>query len=161
MANNRGKEWEERFKKDFLATVENSVVIRIPDQVSKNKETSRNICDFICYAYPLMYLIECKTVKEGRTFQFSKFRQYDLMIKYKDIVGICPYVVIWFQEYDKVLAVRIDEIERMKNDGKKSININMLKEKMYNIIDIQTSKLRIFVRGDYSVLINHEANRWR
>lgn len=159
MAINRGKQWEDRFNKDFLKTINDSIVIRLPDQVSRYKGHSSNICDFICYKYPIMFLIECKTVKKNGTFSITSFSQYESLLVYKDIKGVAPYVIIWFQEYDKVLAVRINDIEKMKDDGKKSVNVKMLNnddKKLYNIIDIPFIKKRVFLECDYNIVYDKE-----
>ena len=42
----------------------------------------------------------------------------------------------------------------MKEDGKKSFNIKMLKENTYRIIEIPSVKKRVFLDADYSVLKN-------
>jgi hypothetical protein len=41
----------------------------------------------------------------------------------------------------------------MKEDGKKSVNIKMLSEDSYRILKIPTEKKRVFLEGDYSILM--------
>ena len=77
----RGKQFEEQFKKDWKESMPDSFCYRLHDQVTGYKVTSRNPCDFICYKFPYLYLLEIKS-HEGNTFPFSAFRQYDEMIKY-------------------------------------------------------------------------------
>lgn len=40
----------------------------------------------------------------------------------------------------------------MVNDGKKSISLKMLDEKLYNIIEIPSVKKRVFLESDYTIL---------
>ena len=45
-------------------------------------------------------------------------------------------------------------MEKMVNDGEKSIGLRMLKEGLYNIIEIPGEKKRIFIEPDLHYLIN-------
>ena len=58
MAVNKGKQFEERVKKDWLESFPGSALTRLYDQVSGYKEVSRNICDFI-------YHLDCFTSTLG------------------------------------------------------------------------------------------------
>ena len=69
MAVNRGKQFEAKFKEDFLK-IPNSTIDRLYDSVSGYKSVS-NISDFIAYRYPFCFYIECKS-HEGNTFPFAK-----------------------------------------------------------------------------------------
>ncbi len=42
----------------------------------------------------------------------------------------------------------------MKADDKKSVNVKMLDDKSYNIIEIPSVKKRVFLDSDYSCLLN-------
>lgn len=167
MAVNKGKQWEDKFKKDFekLLTNKNGAkigcIIRLKDQVSKYKGTSSNPCDFICFILGLMFLVECKSVKKGKTFSISgkNFKQYEDLLNFKNITGVCPYVIIWFREFQKVIAVRINEIEKMKLDKKKSINLKMLGTQDYEIIEIPSVLRRVFLDCDYSILVSTEIQK--
>ena len=59
---NRGKQWEKRFEQDWQNSFPQGVVIRLADQVSGYKNTSKNICDFICFDTYHFWLAECKTI---------------------------------------------------------------------------------------------------
>lgn len=164
MARDRGKQFEDKLKKDWEKSLPSSFILRIPDQVSMYKNTSENICDFMMYNEPKLFLVEVKTV-EGNTFsiqteskeiagKMTPFRQYYKLLKYKDYKGVFPGVMIWFQKHDKVVWFPIDSIEKMINDGKKSINIKMLKEQEYFMLDIPSVKKRVFMDSDYSVMMS-------
>lgn len=110
-----------------------------------------NISDFICYSYPFQFYIECKTIK-GNTFNFSNLKQYEKLKDKKPVNGTRRGVIIWFNEKDKVVYVPIVEIEKMKNDGKKSVHINMIESDIYKVIEIPSIKKRTMMESDYKVL---------
>ena len=145
---NVGKNFEERFKEDF-SRIPNSLVIRIPDQMSGYKASS-NICDFICYVYPNIFLIECKSC-QGASLPFANISQYDKLKMKIGIEGVRVGVVLWLYEKDKVFYIPASTIKRMKEEGKKSVGIKAVEEG-YNIIEIPSTKLRTYMKSDYSIL---------
>lgn len=151
MAVNRGKQFEAKFAEDWKLTFPNSFCLRLPDQQSRYFGTSRNISDYICYNYPNLYLLECKT-HYGNTFPFSEFRQYEKLLDFKNLYGGVVGLILWFIDHDKVLYIPIDSIEKMKLANKKSVNIKMLAEKEFVIYDLPSIKKRVFMNTDYSML---------
>lgn len=151
MAKSKGKEFEEQFKRDWLGTFPNSVCYRLPDQQSRYKHSSKNPCDFFCFEYTIgkLCLVEVKS-HLGNTLPFSCIKQYDELLKYIDTPGVIAGVVAWFIDHDKVLWISIEEMEKMKKDNKKSINIKMLEESLYNIVDVPSIKKRTYLSSDYS-----------
>ena len=76
---NRGKQFEERFRKDWERTFPKSFILRLKDNTSQYKNESQNPCDFICFKSPKLHLIECKA-HYGTTVNFkSDIRQLDLL----------------------------------------------------------------------------------
>lgn len=151
MSDNYGKNFETKFKKDFLKTVPNSTIDRIYDTVNGLKGVS-NICDFIGYTYPNIFYLECKTHK-GASIPFEKITQYQKLSEKVGIPGVRAGVILWLYEKDIVLYIPISTIRQMKNDGKKSVGLKALTEE-YNIKIIPSVKKRIFMDSDYSCLIN-------
>lgn len=145
---NVGKNFEERFKEDF-SRIPNSLVIRIPDQMSGYKASS-NICDFICYVYPNIFLIECKS-HAGASIPFANISQYDKLKMKIGIKGVRVGVVLWLYEKDKVFYIPASTIKCMKEEGKKSVGLKAVEEG-YNIIEIPSTKLRTYMKSDYSIL---------
>lgn len=152
MAVNKGKQFEERFKKDWLESFPGSALTRLYDQVSGYKEVSRNICDFICYNHPYQFFIECKSHK-GASIPFDKISQYDKMKDVVGIKGVRAGVILWLYDKDKVFYIPISTITEMKKDDKKSVGLKAVEEG-YNIIEIPSEKLRTFMKSDYSCLMN-------
>lgn len=58
-------------------------------------------------------------------------------------------------DHEKIVYLPTSTVTQMMADGKKSFNIKMLNEKLYNIIEIPAVKKRsnsIFLTADYSIL---------
>lgn len=150
MAYNKGKAWELKFKEDFKKSLPDSTIDRIYDQISNYKNIS-NVSDFIAYSYPNIFYIECKS-KKGNTFPFVNLIQYEKLLSKVGIKGVRAGVILWFIDHDIILYVPISTITKMKEEGKKSVNIKDIDN--YNIIKIPSVKKRVFSSGDYSVLLN-------
>ena len=149
---NLGKKFEEVFKENWKKCFPNTFIFRLRDQMTGYKETSQNPCDFICFpGNNILYMLECKEHR-GASIPFSAIPQYERLLNYKNTPNVVAGCIIWFSEKDLVVFVPILEIEKMVLDGRKSIGIKMLKEKLYNIIEIPSEKKRVFLDSDYSVL---------
>lgn len=151
MAENYGKAFEQRFKRDF-SKLPNSTIDRIYDTTNGFRGI-KNICDFIGYVYPNIYYFECKSIK-GNTFPLTNLKQYDKLILKKDIKGVKVGVILWFREHDQILFVPITTFEKLKNNNKKSFNIKMVGEDEYPSIIIPSIRKRTFLESDYTVLLN-------
>lgn len=146
---NLGKQFELKFKEDF-SKIPESTIDRIYDVTTGYKNIS-NVCDFICYKYPNIFYIECKSHK-GASFPFVNLTQYSKLKDKVGIKGVRAGVILWLYEKDLVLYVPINTISQMMIDGKKSVGIRDLDK--YNIIKIPSIKKRVFMDSDYSILLN-------
>lgn len=153
MATNKGKAFEVKFKSDF-SKIEGSTIDRIYDSVSGYKNI-RNVCDFIAYVYPRIYYMECKSHK-GNTFPLTNLKQYPDLLRKKGIKGVVAGAIIWFIERDKVIFVPIETFEQLFAEGKKSVNVKMIGDPNYKILEIPSTKKRTFMDSDYSVLLDFE-----
>ena len=151
MGLSRGKQFEKKFANDFLK-IENSSLDRLYDVTSGYKSISQ-ISDFIGYIYPNIFYLECKTHK-GNTFPLANLTQYEKLLPKVGIKGVRVGMILWMIEHDVIVYIPISSIKKMKEDGKKSFNIKMLKETTYRIIEIPSVKKRVFLDADYSVLKN-------
>lgn len=149
MSTNYGKKWEQKFKEDFLK-VPGATLTRLYDTMNGFKSIS-NISDFIGYIYPFEFYLECKST-EGNTFPLSRLTQRDKLATTMNKKGVNAGVVLWFIDHNKVCYVAIEEILRLEELGKKSINIKMVGDTDYNVHEIPSVKKRIFLDSDYNKL---------
>lgn len=156
MSDNRGKQFEQKFKIDFLKTVPNSTIDRLYDSMNGYKAIS-NISDFIGYSYPNIFYLECKTHK-GASIPFENITQYDKLKQKIGIPGVRAGVILWLYEQDvDVLYIPISTIKQMKADGLKSVGIRHLDNAKYKIYRCPTLKRKpVFLDTDYSILMNLE-----
>lgn len=152
MAQNKGKAFELKFKMDFEKSFPEGTIDRIYDTTNGYKTIS-NICDFLGYNYPNIFYLECKS-HLGNTFPLANLTQYDKLVVKVGIKGVRVGVILWFIDHDTICYVPVSSIIKMKEDGKKSVNIKMLDEDTYKILKIPAEKKRVFLDGDYSILMS-------
>lgn len=147
---NRAKAFETRFKADWLRSMPQSFCYRLYDTTSGYRGIS-NVSDFICYSYPYIYLLDCKS-SDSNTFSVD-FRQYDDMIKYKDIKGLCVGIIWWSIPNESVVFIPVQTFEQLRKEGKKSFNFKkMINDPNYKSQVIPSNKLRTYLQSDYSVM---------
>ena len=146
----RGKQFEARFREDWERTFPDSLILRIPDQMSGYKGASKNICDFIEFDGKVLYFTECKT-HAGASIPFDKITQYDSMLPFVGKLNVRVGVVLWLYEKDVVYYIPVSTIIQMKKDGKKSVGIKAY-EDGYNIKVVPSKRLRVFLKSDYSFM---------
>ena len=150
MALNKGKQWEAKINEDF-SKLPGATIDRIYDTVNGLKSIS-NISDFIAYKYPFHFYLEAKSCK-GNTFPLTNLTQYE-KLKYKvGIPGVRAGVLLWFTDHKRVCYAPISTITKLKEDGKKSVNIKMLDSNEYNIKEIPSITKRVYPDCDYSILM--------
>jgi Holliday junction resolvase len=153
-----GKKFESRFATDYKRCFPDTLIYRLPDQQSGYAGGgSSNPCDFMCYPGNCVLMVECKA-HSGASISFNDIRQYDKMLDFKGLYKTFPGVVVWFYEKDTVIWVSIEEMEKMRFDGEKSIGLRMIDskkpyKKSYNIITLPSKKLRTFMETDYNYLV--------
>lgn len=151
MGINRGKQFEGKFKNDFLK-IPNSSLDRLYDTQNGYKSISQ-ISDYIGYVYPNIFYLECKC-HEGNTFPLENLTQYAKLKQKVGIPGVRAGVVIWFIDHDKIIYVPITTITKLHADKKKSVNIRTISHDEYDFVDIPVEKRRVFLDADYSALLN-------
>lgn len=148
MANNRGKQWETKVREDFHRTFPLGSIDRLYDPVGGYLGV-HNISDFIAYKYPNIFYLECKSIG-GNTFPLSNLKQYESLLPKVGLPGVRVGVIIWFYDHDKVIYAPISTVTKMKEDGKKSINIKDVVN--YNLITVPGVKKRVYIDCDYTFL---------
>ena len=157
MAVNRGKQWEAKLKEDF-SKMSGAYIYRVPDQLGGLKGQT-GICDFIAYKFPKIFFIEAKTIL-GNTFPLTNFTQFDKLMSIPNIQGVHRGVMLWFQDHQRVLYVPLLTIAKMKQDGKKSVNIRTIDSDGYEYLNIPSIQKRVFLDSDYSVMLELPDNDW-
>lgn len=150
MPDNYGKKFEEKFKRDWTSSIEGGLIVRLYDVTSGYLAVS-TISDYICYKYPNIFFIECKTHK-GASIPFSAISQYDKLLSVCGIPGVRSGVILWLYEKDKVLYIPANTLKKVREAGEKSVGLRHLDK--YRIIEIPSKKLRFFMDSDYSVLLS-------
>ena len=141
-----GKEFERQVYKNF-SELENVSIDRIPDQVTRYKGSSSNICDFIVYDKPNLIYLECKTV-HGSTLPFSNIRenQWNGLLEKSEIDGVIAGVMCWWVDKDVTKFIPIQLIDVLRNElGAKSIRFDFLHP---DAIYIHGKKKRVFYEYD-------------
>lgn len=152
MSINKGKAFEAKFKEDWEKTNPSSFLMRIYD-TTNGYMGIKNLCDYVAYNKPNMFLMELKSTQRN-TLPFTNITQYDKLKELVGIEGLRLGVIIWFIPHDKVIYVPVKSIIQMVADGKKSVNIKMLEEGIYPMIEIPSVKKRVYLDSDYSILTN-------
>lgn len=150
MATNYGKQWEQKVMQDF-AKLPGATIDRIYDVTTGYKSIS-NISDTIAYKFPNIFYLECKSI-HGNTFPLTGLTQYDKLVAKVGIPGVRSGVALWFVDHRTVCYVPVSTFIKLKEDGKKSVNIKMLSTNEYNIKLIPSITKRVFPECDYSVLM--------
>lgn len=153
MGVNLGKRWEAKFKECWKKTVPDSFILRLTDPQAGYYGV-RNVCDFICYKDPLLFLVENKSTY-GNTFPLANLRQYSSLIKYKDVPGVVPGVMLWFIDHSKVIWVPITTFEKLYADEKKSFNVKMIGGDEYESFEIESTKKKVFLDSNYLPFYEH------
>lgn len=149
MAKNYGKEFEQKFKEDFLK-IENSTLDRLYDTMNGYKSISQ-VSDFIGFVKPNIFYLECKSHR-GASIPMDNITQYDKLKKKVGIPGVRTGVVLWLIDKDTVMYVPMSTLKQLKDDGEKSVGIRHIGK--YNIKLVPSVKKRVFMDSDYSVLLN-------
>ena len=111
---------------------------RIPDQMT-GFYGSKNICDFTLFKSPNMYYIESKATWEDR-FDFSMLTptQHDGLLKKSKIPNVYGVVIVLFAHHQRAFIIDINEIKRLEDKGKHSLNIKKIDKWGITYTEIQT-----------------------
>ena len=153
---NRGKQFEDQIR-SALEAVPETAVDRLIDPQAGYAGVG-NICDFQVYHYPHEFYLECKSCY-GNTLSIhtnnpkNKYgavsnTQWEGMLKHSYVAGVVAGVFIWFIDHDITIFVPIQTLERVRNEGAKSINIRNLKPLNYEYYIVPATKKRVFFEYD-------------
>lgn len=145
-SNSRGKKFEDIIKK-AIQQVPNTACIRLYDTTNGFIGVN-NPADFIGYHYPNMYCLECKSI-EGNTLNFKsdiRPNQWEGLLELSKCKHLVAGFLVWFVDHDLTVFVSIEEMQKLKDDGQKSLNVNKLPK--HFVID--STKKRTFFEYDFT-----------
>ena len=93
MSVNRGKQFEDKFKEQWVKCFPKTFVLRLYDQVSGYKVVSQNACDFLCFPKGHLFMVECKS-HDGASMSFDDIPQYNRLLQYKNLENVHPGILI-------------------------------------------------------------------
>ena len=139
MSDDIGKKAEKKIKEWLDRPEDGYSFTRLYDQLSGYVNTSRNICDFICYKYPYIYYIESKaTWKDNFAFNMIQDHQRDGLLEKSKINGCQGWVIVLFASYQRAFKFNIDDIVKLSNEGQKSLNIKKIDKWPIRYKELQT-----------------------
>lgn len=154
-----GKEAEKRVHTWLDRPEEGYCLDRVKDQVS-GYLGSRNICDFTLFKSPDYYYIECKETENDRFdfVQISGFPTYDETYQFGGLISkskidhVYGVIILLFTSYQRAFIIDINEIDRLNQSGRKSLNIKKIDSwgiKYREIETIPSRKKLLDYRGDF------------
>lgn len=146
MNSNLGKKAETKIREWLDRPKEGYCLDRLKDQMT-GFYGSKNICDFTLFKSPYMYYIESKATYNDR-FDFSmisgfntpndKTCQYGGLLSKSDIDSVFGIIIILFASHRRAFIINIKEIDRLKESGKKSLNIKKIDKWGISYKEIET-----------------------
>lgn len=133
MSNYSGKTWESDFRESFKGTKLEKGLMRLHD-VTNGFSGCNNPFDFLVYNYPSLFCFELKAVQDRR-LDFAKIRpnQVEGLSKWSENKGVIAGVLVNFYTYSQIFFVPIQLILKLKESGKKSINLDFCNEYCYKV----------------------------
>ena len=122
-AQNRGKNFESQIRSAF-ENLPNVSFDRLPDPMA-GYSGIKNICDFSMFCSPDMFYIECKSLY-GNTLNYAGAitkNQWNGMLEKSKILRCVAGVVVWYIDHDVTAFVPIQELQKHRDAGNKSLNI--------------------------------------
>lgn len=155
---NEGKAFEDQIRNALNKPELNISMDRFNDDMSGYAKVA-NISDFCCYKFPYMYYLECKSTYDN-TLNFKSDiseKQWNGMLDKSKLFGIIAGVCVWYISYDETYFVPIQELARLKQEGKKSLNIKDINDNLYYFA-ITGNKKRKYTDYDTDIFINNLTN---
>lgn len=167
MAKNKGKQFEQQVFEAF-SKVDGVSIDRIPDQVTRYKGSSSNICDYVVYKQPTLLYLECKSVhgntlsihsepkmgKDGKLHGFHgniRDNQWDGLMDKSKIKGVKAGVICWWVDKDMTLYIPIQELDRLYKEGNKSVRFDF---ESSSIVEVVGTKKRVYYDYDVADFFN-------
>lgn len=157
MAKNQGKKFEEDFKNSVPADV---YIYKLKDaggwsNATNTRFTINNICDYIMYSMPTLYLLELKSFK-GKSLPYSNIKnnQIEGLIDAAQTKGIKAGIVANFRELEKTYYIDIKELQEFyKESDRKSYPLELFEDRgqlieQKKIVTRYKYNIEKFIRGE-------------
>ena len=159
MGENRGKQFENVIRSAF-ERAEGVSIDRLHDQTT-GFYGSTNIADVIVYRKPYEYYFELKSV-HGNTLSIhsndpsKKYgnitnKQWEGLLEKSKIKGVTAGVICWWVDRDSTLFLPIQMLERIRNNGVKSIRYD---NPSFDIAVVPGTKKRVFYDYNMTEFLN-------
>lgn len=133
MSSYSGKTWESDFRESFKGTKLSKGIMRLHD-VTNGFAGCNNPYDFLVFSYPNLFCFELKAVQDRR-LDFAKIRpnQVEGLSNWGENKGTIAGVLVNFYTYSQIFFVPIQLILKLKESGKRSINLDFCNEYCYKV----------------------------
>lgn len=151
---NLGKKSEQKIHQWLDRPQDGYCFDRLPDQMP-GFYGSKKICDFTLFKSPNMYYVESKATWSDR-FDFSMITdyQYKNLLQKSKIQNVYGVIIILFAAKQRAFIIDINQIDKLKSIGKKSINIKKIDNWEIKYIEIQTipsRKVLLDYTGEFQI----------
>ena len=139
---NTGKQFEEDIKK----SVDNAAFLyRLRDSGgswqggNKSRFTPSNICDFILFKSPKLYLLELKSHK-GKSIPYGVIKQLDklLDVANKKLENLKVLLLLNFADLEETYVIEVESVASIKDSKtRKSLSIEDVREYGYRVDQVK------------------------
>ena len=142
------------FEQDIKRSVPNHVFsLRLKDDTSGFKGVS-NICDFVMYNHPFLFLFELKSLK-GKSIHIGSIRENQIkgLMDSEEKRGIISGLIVNFRDVEKTYFMKMsDFMDYLTTTGRKSVPISHFEEKG---VLLKGKKLRTRYRYDLDLFLDY------
>ena len=138
---NTGKE----FEKDFQNSIKEGYLYRLRDSGgswqggNKSRFTPSNICDFIYFKSPKMYLLELKSHK-GKSIPYTALKQLDKLVEVNNrkLENLKALFILNFADLEETYVIEAESIASIKESkSRKSLSIEDVREYGYKVDQVK------------------------
>lgn len=139
---NTGKIFEEDIKKSIDDT---AFLYRLRDSGGswqggeKSRFTPSNICDFILFKSPRMYLLELKSHK-GKSIPYTAIKQLDklLEVSNRKLENLGVYLLLNFADLEETYLIEVESVASIRDSKtRKSLSIEDVREYGYKVDQVK------------------------
>ena len=139
---NTGKKFEEDIKKSIDDT---AFLYRLRDSGgswqggNKSRFTPSNICDYILFKSPKMYLLELKSHK-GKSIPYTAIKQLDklLEVSNRKLENLGVYLLLNFADLEETYLIEVESVASIRDSKtRKSLSIEDVREYGYKVEQVK------------------------